>query len=216
MKIDAVIFDMDGLLVDSEPCWQEAGKETLLEFGKTLTTEQYHSSTGLRTEEWIAHWFTHFEIHFEHRHKATATIIQKAIKKISSQALLMPGAKSLIEQMQLRFKVGMATSSPMSLVEVVLPKLNLQKPFDIISSAEHLPYGKPHPQVYINCAEELGVSPLRCLAFEDSFNGVIAAKAARMQCVVVPAKDDYDAPKWSVADKKISSLELFQFDQFTH
>jgi beta-phosphoglucomutase-like phosphatase (HAD superfamily) len=69
MRTDAVIFDMDGLLIDSEPYWQEAGKETLLEFDKTLTTAQYHSSTGLRTEEWIAHWFNHFGIDNKHRQK---------------------------------------------------------------------------------------------------------------------------------------------------
>ena len=62
MQIKAIIFDMDGLLIDSEPLWQEAGKATLLELGYTLTTEQYHTSTGLRTEEWIAHWFHHFQI----------------------------------------------------------------------------------------------------------------------------------------------------------
>jgi HAD superfamily hydrolase (TIGR01509 family) len=114
--------------------------------------------------------------------------------------------------MQGYVKVGLATSSPMSLVDVVLPKLSLLKQLDVICSAEHLPYGKPHPQVYMNAAEQLDVTPLRCLAFEDSFNGVIAAKAARMKCVVVPAKEDYNAEKWAVADIKISSLELFEMN----
>ncbi len=210
MQTDAVIFDMDGLLIDSEPYWQEAGKETLLEFGKTLTTEQYHSSTGLRTEEWIAHWFNHFGMGDDPQKEATNTIIRKAIEKIDRHATLMPGARKIVELMQQRMKVGLATSSPMSLVEVVLPKLGLHKPFDVICSAEKMPYGKPHPQVYIETADQLGVSPLRCLAFEDSFNGMLAAKAARMKCVVVPAKEDYEAVKWFIADIKLSSLELFE------
>jgi len=214
MHIDAIIFDMDGLLIDSEPYWQEAGKETLLHYGKTLTTEQYHRSTGLRTEEWISHWFDHFGIDDAHQKEAVDTIIQKAIEKIDRYATVMPGAKEIILEMQGKMKVGLATSSPMSLVEVVLPKLNLSKPFDVIASAESLPYGKPHPQVYIDTAKALDVSPLRCLAFEDSFNGMIAAKAARMKCVVVPAKDDYDALKWLAADGKMRSLEEFTFDAF--
>ena len=139
MRTDAVIFDMDGLLIDSEPYWQEAGKETLLEFNKTLTTEQYHSSTGLRTEEWIAHWFNHFGIDDKHRSHAVGMIIKKAIDKIDRYATLMPGAKDLVERMQGCVKVGLATSSPMSLVEVVLPKLSLLQPLDVICSAEHLP-----------------------------------------------------------------------------
>jgi len=212
MQINAVIFDMDGLLIDSEPYWQEAGKETLLHYGKSLTTEQYHRSTGLRTEEWIAHWFNHFGINDAHQKEAVDAIIQKAIEKIDRHAVLMPGAKEIIDAMQAKMKVGLATSSPMSLVEIVLPKLNLSKPFDVIGSAEYLPYGKPHPQVYIDTANALDISPLHCLAFEDSFNGMIAAKAARMKCVVVPAKDDYDAPKWQAADGKMRSLEEFTLD----
>ena len=214
MKFDAVIFDMDGLLIDSEPCWQSAGKETLLQWGQILSMEQYHQTTGLRTEEWIEHWFLHFGIDPNHKQEAVKTIIQKAVEKINREAVLMPGAEEILERMQSRYKVGLATSSPMVLVDVVLRKFNLKKPVDVICSAELLPYGKPHPQVYLNCAEQLGVSPLRCLAFEDSYNGMIAAKAARMKCVVVPAKDDYDAPKWLAADLKLRSLEEYSVEIF--
>lgn len=208
MNIKAVIFDMDGLLIDSEPLWQEAGKATLLEFGKELTTEQYHSSTGLRTEEWIEHWFHHFQIDMQHAPAAVTTIIDKAIAFIDERAEPMPGvahAISLCRQQHLA--VGLATSSPLSLVKVVLEKLNLQNTFDAITSAEHLPFGKPNPQVYINCADVLQVSPVSCVAFEDSFNGMIAAKAARMKCVVVPAAVDFTHPKWKAADHILASLE---------
>ena len=85
MKTKAVIFDMDGLLIDSEPLWQEAGSETLSEFGINLTAEQYHTSTGLRTEEWIQHWFHYFGSPTEHEPQAVETIIQKAISKIDAK-----------------------------------------------------------------------------------------------------------------------------------
>jgi sugar-phosphatase len=210
MQYKAVIFDMDGLLIDSEPLWQEAGSETLQEFGKELTPAQYHSSTGLRTEEWIEHWFHQFNIDMQHAPAAVETIIQKAIDKIDAKGEVFPGVDEIINFFQQKnFLLGLATSSPLSLVKVVLEKLQLQNVFDGIASAEFLPYGKPNPQVYINCAEALQVSPVQCIAFEDSFNGMIAAKAARMKCVVVPSVSDYDHPKWNAADLKISGLNDF-------
>jgi len=218
MKIQAFIFDMDGLLIDSEPLWQEAGKATLLDFGKELTSEQYHSSTGLRTEEWIEHWFHHFSIDIAHAPSAVETIINKAIALIDAHGEPMEGVEHALnickEQNHL---LGLATSSPLSLVKVVLEKLNLQNQFDAIASAEHLPFGKPNPQVYINCADALQISPVACVAFEDSFNGMIAAKAARMKCIAVPSKTDFHHPKWNAADAKLASLTELQkelFDQW--
>lgn len=210
MKIKAVIFDMDGLLIDSEPLWQEAGKVTLLEFGKELTTEQYHSSTGLRTEEWIEHWFHHFSIDMAHAPAAVETIISKAIDLIDAHGEAMEGVEHAMDLCRAEnLALGLATSSPLSLVKVVLEKLGLQTVFDAIASAEHLPFGKPNPQVYINCAEALQISPVSCVAFEDSFNGMIAAKAARMKCVVIPTTADYEHGKWNAADLKLKSLADF-------
>jgi len=216
MQIKAVIFDMDGLLIDSEPLWQEAGKATLLGFGFTLTTEQYHTSTGLRTEEWIEHWFHHFQINRNLAPAAVQTILQKAIENIRERGSLFPGAEACIDTFKKEnLRIGLATSSPMEVVEAALDKFSLTNRFDVISSAGNLPYGKPHPQVYLQCAEHLGVSPLECIAFEDSFNGMIAAKAARMKCVVVPAASEFEHPKWAAADIKLRSLSDFQWSQLS-
>jgi len=203
---------MDGLLIDSEPLWQEAGKETLKDLGYTLTTEQYHTSTGLRTEEWIDHWFHHFQIDQQLAPSAVRTILQKAIENICERGAMFPGAEDIIQLFRNEeLKIGLATSSPMEVVEAALNKFSLKDRFDVISSAGTLPYGKPHPEVYLQCAEELDVSPLECLAFEDSFNGMIAAKAARMKCVVVPVASDYDHPKWAAADAKLKTLSDFKW-----
>ncbi len=214
MKTKAVIFDMDGLLIDSEPLWQEAGSETLSEFGINLTAEQYHTSTGLRTEEWIQHWFHYFGLPTEHEPQAVETIIQKAISKIDANGMAFPGADSIIPFIKSHsLKVGLATSSPLSLVEVVLKKLQLENSFDATTSAEKLPFGKPHPEVYLNCATALGVKGMECIAFEDSFNGMIAAKAARMKCIIIPAAADYHHQKWNAADLKLQSLKDFTEEQ---
>ena len=122
----------------------------------------------------------------------------------------MPGLVHIINFFASRqFKIGLASSSPMGLIELVIQQLGIKDYMQAVCSASDLPYGKPHPQVYLNCAEALGSSPLNCVCFEDSFNGMIAAKAARMKCVVVPSMQDNKLPKFSAADLKISSLQNF-------
>lgn len=213
MKFKAVIFDMDGLLINSEPYWEEAGGETLKEFGVSLTPEQYHSTTGLRTKEWIDWWFTFFNIDKGLAHDAGTSIVLKAIDKIRKHGVAMPGVDHVINLFkEINARIGLATSSPIALVEVVAEKLGIKHYLQAVSSAESLQYSKPHPQVFLNCAEQLGVSPLDCVCFEDSFNGLIAAKAARMKCIIVPAAQQFDLPRWGAADMKLSSLEKFSLD----
>lgn len=210
MQYKAAIFDMDGLLIDSEPLWQEAGIETLAGFGISLTLEQYHTSTGLRTEEWVAHWFRQYKVSPVHAPEAVQVIIRKAIEKIAANGIALPGATEILAYFNSQtIKTGLATSSPMSLVEVVVDKLKIRNQFQVFTSAEHLPYGKPHPQVFLECAKALDVLPEECVVFEDSFNGMIAAKAAKMRCVVVPAPDQAGLAKWGAADLQLRSLTEF-------
>jgi mannitol-1-/sugar-/sorbitol-6-/2-deoxyglucose-6-phosphatase len=210
MKFSAVIFDMDGLLIDSEPLWQQAGAETLQEHGVTLTDEQYILTTGLRTPEWVDYWFTHFAISKERAKEAARQIEQAALNKIKEHGEAMEGVQYIMEFFKANnFHIGLASSSPMRLIEAVVEKLNIQQYLNAITSAEHLPYGKPHPQVFLNCAELLQVAPTTCICFEDSFNGMIAAKAARMKCVVIPAPHVHHEGRWDAADRKLTSLSGF-------
>jgi sugar-phosphatase len=208
--LTTVIFDMDGLLIDSEPLWQEAGMEVMGRFNVKLTNDQYHASTGLRTNEWINHWFTHFNINKVNAAEAEKAIIEKAMDKITARGQAMPGVQHVLKFFKdQRFKIGLASSSPMALINAVVHKLQIADYIDASTSAEHLPYGKPHPQVFLDCAAALGSFPNECLCFEDSFNGMIAAKAARMKCVVVPERHQAQLNKWCVADLKLSSLQNF-------
>jgi sugar-phosphatase len=210
MKFSAAIFDMDGLLIDSEPLWQQAGAETLQEFGVTLTDEQYNLTTGLRTPEWIDYWFTHFSINKDRAKEAAKTIEQAALDKIKAHGEAMEGVQYIMEFFKTNgFFIGLASSSPMRLIEAVIEKLKIQPYLNAVTSAEHLPYGKPHPQVFLNCAELLNVPSTTCICFEDSFNGMIAAKAARMKCVVIPAPHVHHEGRWNAADRKLSSLLKF-------
>lgn len=92
------------------------------------------------------------------------------------------------------------------MLEKVLTMFDLRDSFDALASAEKLPYSKPHPQVYLDCAAKLGIDPLSCVALEDSVNGMIASKAARMRSIVVPAHENQDDPRFVLADVKLSSL----------
>jgi len=210
MQLNTVIFDMDGLLIDSEPYWQIAGMETLRAYNVTLAPEQYHHTTGLRTPEWLDYWFGYYGIPKDNIRQAVQDLHENVFEKIRANAEALPGVEHIFQFFKQRgFRIGLATSSPLSLVDIVTKKLNIGHYLDATSSAEHLPFGKPHPQVYMDCAAALGVHPLECLCFEDSFNGMIAAKAARMRCVVIPVADQHTLPKWGAADLKLPSLADF-------
>jgi len=213
MVLNAVIFDMDGLLIDSETYWQEASVEILAQFDVALTPEQYHVTTGLRTKEWLEYWFHHFGLDMRHANGTGEAIFDMAVEKIKTKGKAMPGVDHILSFFKERkFKIGLATSSPPVLIEVVVDKLGIRDFFQAWTSAESLPFGKPHPQVFMNCTEELQSSPLQCICFEDSFNGMISAKAARMKCVVVPAPEYYEQPKWGAADLKLKSLKDWNHD----
>jgi mannitol-1-/sugar-/sorbitol-6-/2-deoxyglucose-6-phosphatase len=210
MSIDTVIFDMDGLLIDSEPLWNIAAEEIFAAYGFSLSKAQYSITTGLRTKEFIDHWFHHFNIPMHHAAQAENEVVQKVIELVLQKGKPMPGLQYIFNFfIAKKFKIGLASSSPLSLINEVVKMLGLQTHIHHISSAANLPNGKPHPQVYLDCAKALNSHPTNCLCFEDSFYGMIAAKAARMKCVVVPSKDDFKQPRWASADAKIASLLNF-------
>jgi sugar-phosphatase len=137
-------------------------------------------------------------------------VIDQALEYIDKEATLMPGVEHIFQFFLAKeFKIGLATSSPIALIEWVKDKLGIRSLIHASCSAQHLPYAKPHPQVYLDCANALHISPLACICFEDSFYGMLAAKAARMTCVVVPAADNLKQEHWAAADLKLSSLQNF-------
>jgi sugar-phosphatase len=208
MKTTTAIFDMDGLLIDSEPLWYEAALESLAKFDIHIGPTEYYASTGLRTKEFLEYWLGKFNIDLMHLQETEADITSRVIGKVFEKGTTMKGVELAIESVKKsNLKIGLASSSPLSLIHAVLEKTGLQNEFTVVCSAEHLPFGKPHPQVFINCALALNSHPVECLCFEDSFNGLIAAKAARMKCVVVPHPDQFNETKWNLADLKLTSLD---------
>ena len=210
MQLNTVIFDMDGLLIDSEPLWDEAATEIFSHYGIKLNSQQYASTTGLRTKEFIEHWFNYFKITVTDTAAVEKEIIKKVIELVLQKGRAMPGLAHIFNFfLDKGFKIGLASSSPLNLIDVVVDLLQIRNHLNAITSASNMQYGKPHPEVYLQCARELGAHPTQCICFEDSFYGMIAAKAARMKCVVVPEPKTSKELKWNAADLRISSLLNF-------
>jgi sugar-phosphatase len=210
MQLDTVIFDMDGLLIDSEPLWNEAANEIFSQYQIQLTPKQHAITMGMRTKEFVDWWFGQYNVSLSHAPKASNDILQTVIQKILTKGRPMPGLEHIFNFFISRhFKIGLASSSDMQLIDVVVDRLGIRNHLHAICSASTLPYGKPHPQVYLDCATAMQSHPGACICFEDSFNGMIAAKAARMKCVVVPSHEDSKQPRFNAADLRISSLQNF-------
>lgn len=209
----AVIFDMDGVLIDSEPLWKIAEIEGFLTVGLHLTEQDCAQTTGLRIDEVVALW--HERQPWTSRtgrsvEDVTQTIIDNLIREVQANGVPLPGAQRALQYCKERgLKVGLATSSTSRILEAVIDKLRFRTYFDVLCSAEHDPRGKPHPAVYLRCADLLGVDPNHCLAIEDSFNGLLSAKAACMQTVLVPERSHDDDPRFIISDHRIETLDTF-------
>ncbi|QIQ20926.1 hexitol phosphatase HxpB [Zophobihabitans entericus] len=209
-KPQAVIYDMDGILVDSEPLWDEAERFVLPQYGldrdKTLAKLGI-VTTGLRINE-VVEMFCHTapEKMIDPEEMANR-IIQEAIRRIIETKPVLPGVVESLQLCQsLGLKIGLASSSAMRVITAVTQLLNIENYFQVRISAEYMPYGKPHPQVYLTAAEQLGVSPLNCITIEDSVAGMVSTKAARMRSIVVPPAENRENPRWCLADIKLNSL----------
>ena len=208
-QIRAAIFDMDGLLIDSEPLWDRGEHEVLSELGVDFTRRHELPDTrGLRIDLVVDLWYGQQPWTGPDRATVVERIISRVISLVEETRPLLPGVREAVALCKAQgLKVGLASASPLYMLEKVLTMFDLRDQFDALASADKLDYSKPHPQVYLNCAAQLGASPLNCVALEDSVNGMIASKAARMRSIVVPAAESQLDPRFSLADIKLSSLE---------
>lgn len=202
-----VIFDMDGLLIDSEPYWKIAEKEVFGKFGLNLTDDLLRQVMGFRLSEVVQHWY-HYQPWPEPNFEQTERDVLDCVKQLIQQhADAMPGVYEVLTHCkQNNFKMALASSSAMELIEVVIDKLNIRHFFDVVWSAQYEEYGKPHPAIFLSVAKQLQIEPKHCVVFEDAINGVIAAKAARMYCIAIPEEVSYNDPRFAIADKKAASL----------
>lgn len=210
----AILFDMDGILIDSEPLWKIAEIVGFGKVGLDLTQTDCEETVGLRIDEVVKMWYAKSPWKGASCEEVTLDIVTVLIDEIKKQGKALPGVKEALKKCKKAgFKIGLATSSYQNIIEAVLDKLDIRHYFDAVHSAEFEKYGKPHPAVFLTTAEKLGTDPLDCLVIEDSLNGVIAGKAARMKVIAVPEQSHAYNPKLIVADSIINSLEAFDIEQ---
>ncbi|PQV89756.1 hexitol phosphatase HxpB [Cronobacter sakazakii] len=207
-QILAAIFDMDGLLIDSEPLWDQAELEVMATLGvDTSRRHELPDTLGLRIDLVVALWFAQQPWNGPSVDEVTQRIITRAMTLVEEKRPLLPGVTDAIALCKAQgLKVGLASASPLRMLKRVLTLFDLREQFDVLASAEHLPYSKPHPQVYLDAAAKLGVDPLCCVTLEDSVNGMVATKAARMRSIVVPAEENRSDARWALANVRLNSL----------
>ena len=203
----AVIFDMDGVLIDSEPVWKIAMQAVFDEVGCNLTKKDFQKTVGLRLDEVIKYWYQHAGWESVSPKEVEDRIVQKMVKLLSNDGKPLTGVVDILKHLKKEgIKIGLATSSYSILIDTVLDKLEIREYFDFTHSAELEDFGKPHPAVYLTVAKKLEVNPLECLVIEDSLNGIISGKAARMKVVCIPEKTHNSEPKLIIADYQFETM----------
>lgn len=206
-KFQGVIYDMDGLLVNSEPIWQEAEKEVFKTVGITLTTDDCLKTTGIPTSAVFDYWYEISPWEGKSKQELEKMLFEKVFSMIKENASAMPGViETLIFFKNKGLKIGLASASPLELIQIVLERLEIREYFDFYHSATLEKNNKPHPDVYWTVAKKLGCPIENCLILEDSINGVRGAKASGATVVAVPDDHFYDFEEYTIADFKIKNL----------
>jgi mannitol-1-/sugar-/sorbitol-6-/2-deoxyglucose-6-phosphatase len=209
------IFDLDGVLVDSEPLWAQAEIDVFGAWGLGLDEAACAATRGLRIDEVVAYWRALGHLAGCPANDLADQVVARVIDLLREQARPLPGAVEAVERLAGQgVPLGLASSSPTRLIAAVVDAVGLRGAFGALCSAEALPLGKPHPAVYLAACQGLGLEPGRAVAIEDSVVGLVAAKAARMRCLCVPALLDRSDPAFGLADLVLPSLADFGDDEW--
>lgn len=204
----ASIFDMDGLLIDSEPLWHRAEVEILGGLGVPLVASACRQTKGMFVREVTRYWFERHPWAGPSTDQVAVEVVDRVMDLVATTGALKPGVERALGLCRSRgLPVAVASSSEHRLIDLVLDRFDLAGEFVLVHSAEDEPFGKPHPGVFLTAASRLGVAPDRCLVWEDAPAGVLAAKAARMACVAVPEVAERGRSAFAIADVVLGSLE---------
>ena len=212
----AAIFDLDGLLIDSEPLWQQAEIECFGEVGVSLTRRQAQETLGLRSDEVVCLRFDEYGWDEEAHplEKVEERIIERVVELIETDGKPMPGVYEALDFVQAAgLRLAVASSSRVRVIEAALQALEIADRFELTHSAELELLGKPHPGVYLTTARRLDLPPAACVAFEDSPAGLESAKEAGMACIAIPDHSVTGNSHFERADLVLSSLS--ELDQET-
>jgi mannitol-1-/sugar-/sorbitol-6-/2-deoxyglucose-6-phosphatase len=212
---NAAIFDMDGLLIDSEPFWKLAERESFAEVGIHITEEMSKVTAPMTTAEVAEHWYAFRPWEGRSTRELELSVMSRVRDLIDEHGDALPGARETLRSSRSRgWRIALASNAPLSVCEHVLSALDLRGAFDAVVSAEQVARGKPSPDIYVEAAHRLSVPPVRCLAFEDSASGVRAAIDAGMTVVAVPSAGQTFESTSHVPHAMFPSLSVFHETHF--
>lgn len=207
------IFDMDGLLIDSEPFWQEAQLEIFKTVGVPITLEMTLSTMGLRVDEVVNHWHKKYPWDSPSPAQITDQIDEKVVELAKTKGKALSGVTEIIDLIDSHnIPMAIASSSSQILIDTVTEKLNIKDRIKFTYSGREESHGKPHPAVFLTTLQRFNetygedIHPNECIVFEDSVNGLIAAKAAKMKCIAVPHPELIEDKRFNIADRTLGSL----------
>ena len=200
--IEAVVFDMDGVLIDSEPVWERVRRRFVADHGGRWAADAQVRLMGMSTAEWSAYISSDFGISGLTPRQVAEQVIAAMTVEYSRHLPLLPGAVDAVRSLAGRWPLAVASSSPRSLIETVLATAGLGSAFGAVVSSEEVPRGKPAPDVYLAAADRLGAAPTACAAVEDSSNGLRAAAAAGLTVIAIPR------PEYPPAADALASARL--------
>jgi uncharacterized protein len=209
VEVVAAIFDMDGLLTESESRWRQAEQEMSDELGLGLTMADFEHTMGVRMLEVAGQWFAWSPWEGPSVAEVARRVVARVVE-LTAGAELLPGVSAAIDRCRAEgLRLALCSSSDSALIDATLAALGLEGVFEVVHSAENDLHGKPHPEQYLITASLLGVEANRCIAFEDSLSGCVAARAAGMRVVAVPDPSARGSGQFGFCDATLESLEQF-------
>jgi len=207
--VRGVVFDLDGLLVESEEYWEQARREFVSRYGGTWGDDAQQAVMGANTRQWSRYIREAFDIPLTEEEIAAA-VIARMQELYHDHLPLLPGAIPAVRALADRYPLAVASSSPPVLIQFVLAEMGVAECFQSITSSDEVAHGKPAPDVYLLACERLGVAPEQAVAFEDSTAGIAAALAAGLRVIAVPNRSyPPDPDVLRRADLTLPSLEGF-------
>ena len=211
-NIEAVIFDMDGLIIDSEPLWRKAEIQAFKDIGFHFTEEMCIQTMGMRIDEVVHYWWKKLKWEKPSEKDVIDSIQSKMIDLIQKDGTLLPGVLDALKLLKEKnIPIALASSSAMILIKAVIESLDIKDYFNVIHSAEKEPAGKPDPAVFLTAARMLEIEAKKCLVLEDSKAGMEAGLNANMKTIVIP--EFGTSPNWVLkANKKLNSMKEFNIE----
>lgn len=199
--IKAVIFDMDGLLIDSEPCWDKARFNMAARAGVNWNKEDHKAVMGVSTHEWVSYMIERLSLKLPPK-EVEETILDNMKQIYSRNIPFLPGATEAVSLSNSHYPTGLASGSPRSLIDTVINSPPFNNKFEVALSGDMFSKGKPSPDIYLEAARCLGIPPEHCVCLEDSGNGILAGKNAGMKVIAVPD------PRFMPSEKKLKNADI--------